>query len=184
MKKNPALVGFLVVLAILGGILLLYFNVLDKKNGYLVANPSNEQLTIQIDKEHFTVAPQQNVRIPLDKGQHRIKFTYKGTTTDTLIEVNRGNGLLNPTRTTYYTFTRPYGVRENVDSLFRSTHLTIDEKVYFGKILKSDRLFIENFYYNLDENYPKVFLKSDKETNLMKIFNEEDFKQFYFENYE
>ena len=104
--------------------------------------------------------------------------------------------MLNPTGAEYYTFNRPYGVRENVDSLFKSSHVTIDDKVYFGNIKKSNKIYIENFYYNLDENFPKLFFNKEGEafsysfstkkerTNLTKIFNEEDFKQFYFENYE
>ncbi|MDO3388832.1 hypothetical protein QWI17_23495, partial [Gilvimarinus sp. SDUM040013] len=77
--------------------------------------------------------------------------------------------------------------RKNKDSIFLSNNIAIDNKVYHGIIEKSSQLYIENFYYNIDQDYPKMFIKSggsEKATDLSKIFNKEDFKQFYFENYE
>lgn len=185
MKKNPALIGFLVVLLALGLIVLFYNTFLNKETGYVIDNPSQEKLVLDISNSTFTIAPNQTLRVNLEKGKHTLKYTYNNNEIDTVITIQKMNGLLNPTGAIYYTFNRPYGVRENVDSLFKTNHITIDDKVYYGKILKSDRLYIENFYYNLDEKFPKMFIKKgDHHTDLMKIFNEEDFKQFYFENYE
>ena len=87
MKKNPAFVGFLLVLSILGIILLVYFNILDKKNGYVVANPSNKQLVIHVDDQQYTIAPQQNVRVSIEKGPHRIKYNHLGEEIDTIIDI-------------------------------------------------------------------------------------------------
>ncbi|WP_068595698.1 hypothetical protein [Vaginella massiliensis] len=185
MKRNPALVGFLVVLVTFGVLYIIYSTFLEKKMGYVIDNPSSEQLALDINGKEFVIAPNQTMRIDLMRGENRVKYVYRDRKIDTVINIKKANGLLNPTGETYYTFKRPYGMRNNVDSLFKSNHITIDDKVYFGSILKSDRLYIENFYYNLDEDLPKIFIKKgEKHTDLMKIFNEKDFKQFYFENYE
>lgn len=173
------------ILAILGVIVLVYNFVLSKSDGYLIDNPSDQTITLKINENDYTIAPQQFVRIDLEKGKHTIKYDFKGKKVDTVIQIRRSSGLINPIRQDYYVFTRPYGHRDNVDSIFASRNITIDNKVYLGLITKEEGLYIEDFYYNLDQNYPKIFLKSaDKNTDLSKIFNKEDFKQFYFENYQ
>ena len=185
MKKNPSLIGLAVVLALLGVIVLVYNFVLSKEDGYLIDNPSDQTINISIDNNDYTLAPQQHVRIDLNKGKHNVKYEFNGKKVDTLIEIKRASGLFNPTLTDYYIFTRPYGVRPNKDSIFTSRHIEIDNKAYLGIISKSENLYIEDFYYNLDQDYPKVFIKNnEKKTDLSKIFQKEDFKQFYFENYE
>lgn len=186
MKKNPSLIGLLIVGAITVAIVLIYTFVLSKKEGYIIDNPSDTSLNIRINKKEYTIAPQQHIRISLTTGNTQINYQHAGKTVDTVVKINRVTGLINPIRNTYYTFTRPYGYRENKDSIFTSQNISIDNKVYLGMIEQSNQLYIENFYYNLDQDYPKVFLKSDKEkmTDLSKIFNKDDFKQFYFENYE
>lgn len=185
MKKNSSLIGFLLILAILGVIVLIYNFVLSKPDGYVIDNPSDNTINMRIDERDFTIAPQQFVRIDLPKGEHTLKFQYNGKQVDTVIEIRRSAGLINPTLSDYYVFTRPYGVRENKDSIFKSRNIAIDNKAYLGNIFKADKMYEEDFYYNLDQKYPKVFIKnSEKKTDLSKIFRKEDFKQFYFENYE
>ena len=169
MKKNPSLIGLLIVCGLAALIVVIYNTFLSKKDGYVIDNPSNKTLTIKINDKDFTIAPQQNARV------------------DTVVDITRANGFINPTHQEYYTFTRPYGVRKNKDSIFLSNNIAIDNKIYHGIIEKSSQLYIENFYYNIDQDYPKMFIKSsgsEKATDLSKIFNKEDFKQFYFENYE
>ena len=185
MKKNPSLIGLLLVLGLLGVIVIVYNFILSKDDGYLIDNPSDQTIRMQIDEQVYTVAPQQFVRLELPKGKHTIKYDFKDKKVDTVIEINKASGLFNPTLTDYYVFTRPYGVRPEKDSIFTSRNIAIDNKAYLGIISKEDELYIEDFYYNLDQKYPRIFLKSgDKKTDLSKIFNKEDFKQFYFENYE
>ncbi|QTV05993.1 hypothetical protein [Faecalibacter bovis] len=185
MKKNPSLIGLLMILAILGVIVLVYNFVLSKPDGYVIDNPSDQTISLKIDETAYTIAPQQYVRIDLEKGKHTVKYDINGKKVDTLIQIRRASGLFNPIRKDYYVFTRPYGHRENVDSIFASRNIAIDNKAYLGLITKEEGLYIEDFYYNLDQDYPRIFLKSgEKKTDLSKIFNKEDFKQFYFENYQ
>ncbi len=187
MKKNPSLIGLLVVCGLAVLILIIYNTFLSKKDGYVIDNPSNKTLSIKINGTDFTVAPQQNARIELPKGKTKIAYSFNNKTVDTVVDITRASGMINPVREEYITFTRPYGVRKNKDSIFLSNNNAIDNKVFHGIIEKSSQLYIENFYYNIDQDYPKMFIKSassEKATDLSKIFNKEDFKQFYFENYE
>lgn len=185
MKRNPSLTGFLIILGALGVIVLIYNLFLSKKDGYVIDNPSDKILNITIDQQKITVAPQQFVRLDLDRGKRRIQYAFNGKNVDTIIEINRASGLINPTLSDYYIFTRPYGNRPNKDSIFTSHNIAIDNKAYLGLISKKENLYIEDFYYNLDQDYPSLFIKSgDKNTDLSKIFRKEEFKQFYFENYE
>lgn len=187
MKKNPSLIGLLIICGLIAFILLFYNTFLNKKDGYVIDNPSKKTINIKINDKNYTIAPQQNARIELPKGKTKISYTFNNKNTDTIIDIVRSSGLINPTLQDYYTFTRPYGVRKNKDSIFLSKNIAIDNQIYHGIIEKSSKLYIENFYYNLDQDYPRVFIKSgssDKNTDLSKIFNKENFKQFYFENYE
>lgn len=184
MKKNPALIGLLITI----GLILVFYGIyelfLEKKDSYLITNPSDEPLKIKIDEKTYMVAPNQTTPIEMDGGKHSLKFQYNGKQTDTVINVTRFNAVINPTRAEYFVFVRPYGAGRNRDSLFTSQTLTIDEKVYHGNIKRYNGVYIQDFYYNLDQKYPKFFLKKGVPTDLSKIFSKEDFKQFYFENYE
>ncbi|HEY4540609.1 MAG TPA: hypothetical protein VIG94_11460 [Faecalibacter sp.] len=185
MKKNPSLLGLLIILGVLGIIVIIYNLFLSKKDGYIIDNPTEQIIKMSINQQEYTIAPQQQVRLDLERGKHKIAYEFGNKKVDTVIEIRRPSGVINPTLSDYYVFTRPYGVRKNKDSIFTSHHIAIDNKAYLGMITKEDDLYIEDFYYNLDQDYPKIFLKSDeKKTDLSKIFNKEDFKQFYFENYE
>lgn len=184
MKKNPTLIGLLLTIGIVMVSYMVYILFLEKKDSYLIANPSEESLQIKIDEQKYTIAPKQTTEIKLSPGTHRINFDYQGKTTDTVFDVQYYNGLINPTRADYYVFTRPYGAARNRDSLFTSQTLAIDEKVYYGNIKHSDDLYIQGFYYNLNHDFPKFFIRKGEHVDVSKIFSKEDFKQFYFENYE
>lgn len=184
MKKNPALIGLLITIGLTILCYAVYILFLEKKDSYLIANPSKEALQILIDDQNYYVAPQQVTEIKLKSGLHSIKFDYEGKTIDTVFDVKYYNGLINPTRSDYYIFTRPYGAARNRDSLFTSQTLTIDEKVYFGNIKHSNELYIQGFYINLDQDYPNFYFKKDLPTDVSKVFSKDEFKQFYFENYE
>ena len=185
MKKNPALLGLLITIGIALVSYAIYINFLQKIDTYLITNPSEEYLELKIDDQEYKLAPNQITPIKLRGGEHSLNFNFDGKQTDTVFNVTRANAIINPTRAEYYVFVRPYGAARNVDSLFTSQTITIDEKVYNGNITRYDDLYIEDFYYNLNHSYPKLFLKKgDKPDDLSKIFSKDDFIQFYFENYE
>lgn len=184
MKNNPNLAGFIIALVIVAICYLIYGLFLEKKDSYLITNPSETQIEIQLDGKTLIIAPKQTTNIELAKGKHRLNFELNGQQTDTTFMLTRANAIINPTKSDYFVFTRPYGPNRNVDSLFNTHTLTIDEKVYHGNIKKFNDLFIQDFYYNLDQDYPTFFLKRGEEVDLKKIFSKDDFIQFYFENYE
>jgi|26BtaG_2_1085354.scaffolds.fasta_scaffold00012_4 hypothetical protein len=185
MKKNPALFGLLITIGIAIISYTIYLNYLQKVDTYLITNPSEDYLEVKIDDQEYKLAPNQNAPIKLRGGDHSLSFTYDGKQTDTIFNIKRANAIINPTRAEYYVFVRPYGAARNVDSLFTSQTITIDEKVYNGNITRHDGLYIEDFYYNLNHKYPKLFIKKGgMADDLSKIFTKDDFIQFYFENYE
>lgn len=184
MKKNPTLLGLIITIGIVILCYLVYALFFNKKDSYLIANPTDKSLELKIDGQNYIVAPKQITDIELSPGKHQLNFQYEGKTIDTIFEVKYYNGLINPTKADYYIFTRPYGPGRNKDSLFTTQTITIDDKVFYGNIQHDNSLYIQGFYYNLDQNYPKAFIKKGDHVDVSKIFSKEDFKQFYFENYE
>lgn len=184
MKKNPTVFGLIITLGIVLFCYLIYAVFFNKKDSYLIVNPSETSLHLKIDDKPFVIAPKQITKIELTPGKHQLNFEFEGKKVDTIFEVNYHNGLINPTKAEYFIFTRPYGAARNRDSLFTTQTLTIDEKVFYGNIQKSNQLYIQGFYYNLDQDYPEVFMKKGEHVDVSKIFSRDDFKQFYFENYE
>ena len=184
MKKKPNLIGFIITLGIVVICYLIYGVFLEKKDSYLLTNPSENQIEIQIDNQSYTVAPKQITQIELKPGEHSLKFNLGNEQTDTTFKVTRANAIINPTKADYYVFVRPYGPGRNSDSIFSSHTLTIDNKVYNGDIKHFNSLYIQDFYYNLDQDYPRFFLNKGEKTDLAKVFSKDDFIQFYFENYE
>lgn len=184
MKKNPTIYGLLITIGITILCYVFYLFFLEKKDSYLITNPSSDYLKVQIDGKEYTVAPKQFTAIELLKGKHAISFDLSDKKIDTVFTVTRANAIINPTRSDYYVFVRPYGAGRNRDSIFTHQTTTIDNRVYYGNITHHDEIYIEDFYYNLDQKYPKFFLKKGIPTDISKIFSKDDFKQFYFENYE
>lgn len=184
MKRNPTLLGLIITIIITAACYLIYMAFLNKKDSYLITNPSEEYLELKIDDQTYTLAPKQVVPVKLRGGQHTLNFTYQDEEVDTVFRITRANAVINPTRADYYVFVRPYGAGRNVDSIFTHKTITIDNRVYNGDITHYNDLYIEDFYYNLDQEYPKFFIKKGEKTDLSKIFSKEDFMQFYFDNYE
>lgn len=184
MKKNPSLYGLLITIGITIVCYIIYLVFLDKKDSYLITNPSENSLEVKIDGELYKLAANQYIQVKLNGGKHDLSFNYNGKQTDTTFTITRASAIINPTRGDYYVFTRPYGAGRNVDSLFNSKTITIDKRVYNGNITHYNDLYIEDFYYNLDQKYPAAFLNKGEKVDLAKIFSKDDFKQFYFENYE
>lgn len=184
MKKNPTLLGLIITIGITAICYFIYMAFLNKKDSYLITNPSDEYLEVRIDEQTFTLAPNQITSVKLRGGQHTLNFTYKNEVVDTVFRITRHNAIINPTRADYYVFVRPYGAGRNVDSIFTTKTITIDSRVYNGDITRYNDLYIEDFYYNLDQDYPKFFINKGEKTDLSKIFTKDDFMQFYFDNYE
>lgn len=188
MKKiSPNLVGFLIALIICVISLWVYFSFIEKKSIQLIDNPSKTTIRVMINDQTYSIAPNQYIEVNLDQGEHSLAVESEVDTLNrqkTAFMVNSNSGLINPLNATYFIYGMPYGPTVNKDSIFNLNQLTYRGKVYRGDVKVDSSLYIENFYYNLNENFPPVALKSENNSLRKKIFRESDFKQFYFEHYE
>ena len=153
----------------------------------MIDNPTKQTLNIMIDNNEYIVSAGQNITIELGVGNHKIEAKND---LDSIIlpttnfEVKSSRGLINPTKSVYFIYGMPYGPNVNKDSIFSTLKTSYQGKTYAGDVVVDSAIYTENFYYNLNEDFPKLTLKSENSVLRKKIFREEDFKQFYFMNYE
>ena len=77
-----------------------------------------------------------------------------------------------------------YGVDIKKDSLLSALgQIEIDGKKYYGGAKHFNKLYTEDFYYNVDENYDKIIKNIDKVETRVKIFRKEDYLNYYKEYY-
>ena len=188
MKKiSPNLIGFIIALLICVASLWIYFTFLQKKSYHLIDNPGKNSLLVQIDENEYNIAPGQFVQVALSMGEHTISTKIEN---DTLPLIQRAfvvadkRGLLNPTLSRYYIYGMPYGPKVNKDSIFANLKTEFKGKTYLGDLRIDSAIYTEDFYYNINEEFPAMTLQSENDTLRRKIFREDDFKQFYFKNYE
>lgn len=186
-KLSPSLIGFLFALVVSVLSMVLYFNYIEKERYYLIDNPTEATIYVNLDGEEYVISPRQHIRIKLNRGEHNLAVSSDVDSlnfpqTDFL--VRDVQGLINPTRSVYFTFAMPYGPMVDKDSIFGELHADYQGKTYYGDIQIDSSVYNESFYYNLDEKFPKITRKSDNKELRVKIFRVGDFKQFYFENYE
>lgn len=185
-KVSPNLIGFIIAAIMLVASVYIYQHFLAKKSEYLLDNNSDESYKIQVGQTVYTLAAHQTLPIPLGKGMHHIivKNEKDSLISQQKIEVKKLRGLVNIGHQTYFIFGLPYGVKVNVDSIFEHNKTTYQGKKYFGPLKIDSSFYIEDFYYNLNENFPSLTKSSLNDTLRTKIFREGDFKQFYFEHFE
>ena len=79
---------------------------------------------------------------------------------------------------------RFYGYGLNKDSLIVARKATeIDGKNYVNTPKLFNKLYTDNFYYNVDEDYDKVVKNVQKVESRSKIFRKQDFLNYYKEYY-
>lgn len=187
MKKNAPLIGFLIsafVMLIAFGI---YFIFLAKKNEYLVDNPTTKTFYFKINNgDEKIITSGQYVEVDLNRGkQNTIKVfdDKKKLLYDSAFQVTQYRGLLNITSSDYYIHRQFYGYIPNKDSLLMASSFEIDGQRFPGHVIHHKKMYIEDFYYNLDEDYDKVIKNIDKIESRTKIYRKQDFLDFYKENY-
>lgn len=188
MKKKPAVKGF--VFALLATLMAfgIYFFFLAKKNYYLVDNPTPKTYYFRINNgSEQIITSGQFVKVDLLKGKNNeIKVYDEGRRMlyDSAFTVNKIRGLLNISHSDYYIHKQYYGYNLNKDSLLMSMGKTlIDGKEYYGEPKHFDKLYTEDFYYNVDEAYDKVIKNIQKVEFRDKIFRKQDFLNYYKEYY-
>lgn len=161
----------------------IYFLFLAKRNYYLVDNPTPETYYFKINKgEEKILSAGQFLKVELNKGKNSIVVfdQNKKLLYDSAFTVNKIRGLLNITSKDYYVNNQYYGYGLNKDSLFATKPgLEIDKKLYLGDVKKINKLYTEDFYYNLDEEYDPIIKNVAKIESRSKIFRKQDFINYY-----
>ncbi|RRQ46519.1 hypothetical protein [Chryseobacterium sp. SC28] len=161
----------------------IYFLFLAKRNYYLVDNPTPETYYFKINNgEENVLSAGQYLKVDLKKGTNTIKVfdQNKKMMYDSAFVVHKDRGLLNIAGEDYYVNTQYYGYGLNKDSLIAALPgIEIDRKHYLGDVKKINKLYTEDFYYNLDEEYDRVIKNVAKVESRSKIFRKQDFINYY-----
>ncbi len=188
MKISPAQKGFLISLIAVIAAFGVYFLFLAKKNAYIVDNPTPQTYFFRINNgEEKIITGGQYFAVDLQKGKNSIKVfdQQKKLLFDSAFEVNRPRGLVNITHSDYYVNTQYYGYDLKKDSLLLALgKTTIDGKQYFGAPKHFNKLYSEDFYYNIDEKYDQVVKNIQKTESRTKIFRKQDYLNYYKEYYQ
>lgn len=165
----------------------IYFLFLAKKNTYLIDNPTTNTFYFKINNgSESVIAAGQNLTLDLKKGKNAIKVfdDQKNLLYDSGFVVNKNRGLLNIAHQDYYINEQFYGYNLDRDSLIMARKSTvIDEKNYVNSPELFNKLYTEDFYYNIDEDYDKVIKNIQKVESRSKIFRKHDFLKYYKEYY-
>lgn len=165
----------------------IYFVFLAKKNYFLVDNPTENTFYFKLNNgDQYTIAAGQQVMVDLPLGENKIKVfdAQKKLLYDSGFVVNKGRGLLNIAHQDYYINEQFYGYNLNKDSLLMARGATIiDEKNYLNKPKRFNKLYTEDFYFNVNEDYDKVIKNIQKVESRSKIFRKQDYLNYYKEYY-
>ncbi|MBW8360926.1 MAG: hypothetical protein K0M56_01925 [Kaistella sp.] len=187
MKNNPALKGLLISVAAVLIAFGIYFFFLAKKNEFLVDNPTANTYYFKINNgAEKIISAGQYVKVDLQKGRNSVKVfdDKKSLLYDSSFTVNKVRGLLNIAHQDYYINTQYYGYDLKKDSLLLALDKTmIDGKLHLGAPKHFNRLYTDDFYYNVDEDYDKVVKNIQKTESRTKIFRKQDFLNYYKEYY-
>ena len=180
---SPSIKGLIISLLTMGIAFAIYFVFLSKPNYYLVDNPTPETYYFKLNNgEEKILSAGQFLKVNLDKGKNSIKVfdQNKRMLYDSAFTVNKVRGLLNITNKDYYINNQYYGYGLNRDSLMAAKPgIEIDKKQYLGDVKKTNKLYTEDFYYNLDEDYDKIVKNVAKVESRSKIFRKQDFINYY-----
>lgn len=187
MKLSPSIKGLLFAVAAVIASFGIYYLFLAKRNYYVVDNPTNNTYYFVVNNSgEKIIAAGQTLPVDLNKGKNIIKVfdKEKKMLYDSAFEVKKIRGLLNIASQDYYINTQYYGYNLDKDSLLKTKKVvTIDGKEYFGEPKKFTKLYTDDFYYNVDEDYDKLIKNIDKVESRTKIFRKEDFIKYYKEYY-
>ena len=187
MKNSPALKGFIISFAAVLVAFGIYFVFLAKKNYYVVDNPTSSTYYFKINNgTESIISGGQTVEVSLKKGANRIAVydANKKALYDSAFNVDKIRGLLNIANQDYYVNTQYYGYNLNKDSLLTALGTTtIDGQPYYGGAKKMNKLYTEDFYYNVNEDYDQLIKNIDKVESRSKIFRKQDYINYYKEYY-
>lgn len=183
MKNNAAVKGFIIsVLAVIFAFWI-YFQYLAKKNYYLVDNPSENSYYFKINNNpQKIISAGQSLKIDMEKGVNKIAVfdQNKKPIFDSTFQVNKIRGLLNISHQDYYIYQQYYGYNLNKDSLLKTQKsLIIDDRRYVGGAKHFNKLYTDDFYYNVDEDFDEIIKNIADVESRTKIFRKQDFINYY-----
>lgn len=187
MKNSPALKGFIISFAAVLVAFGIYFFLLAKKNYYVVDNPTSNTYYFKINNgSEAIISGGQTVEVNLNKGKNNIAVydANKKVLYDSAFNVDKIRGLVNIANQDYYINTQYYGYNLKKDSLLAALGTTkIDGQQYYGRPVKMNKLYSDDFYYNVNEDYDKLIKNIDKVESRSKIFRKQDYINYYKEYY-
>lgn len=187
LKNNPSLKGLIIAVSVTVIAFITYFLFLAKDNHYLVDNPTPETYFFKINNgEEKILSSGQYVKVDLNLGKNSIKVFDKNKKMlyDSAFQVNKVRGLINIAHKDYYIHKQFYGYFKDKDSLLvQQGSINIDGKNYLGNVKHFNKLYTDDFYYNIDENYDRIIKNVDKVETRTKIYRKQDYLNFYKENY-
>lgn len=188
MKLTPPIKGLLISVLTVICAFGIYFLLLAKKDYYLVDNPTEQTFYFKINKgNEKTIAAGQRFKIDLNKGKNTVQVwdNAKKMLFDSAFTVQKERGLLNIAHQDYYINEQFYGYGLNKDSLITARRITvIDGKDFVNAPKKMNKLYSEDFYFNVDEDYDKVIKNIQKIESRTKIFRKTDYLNYYKEYYQ
>ncbi|MDR3273293.1 MAG: hypothetical protein LBT29_07420 [Flavobacteriaceae bacterium] len=188
MNKKAPLIGFIIGVLLLTTVVSYYKFFLEKEETFLMDNPTEQSLNITLNGKKYFLAPKQTTYIEILDGKNTISAVSKEgdmVLKDTFfLAENSRRCVVNPTLSDYYIFRRYYGYIKNIDSLYKAHKTVIGGKEYFGEIKIDKNLFINDFYFNIDQDFAKIVNKGDSIESRTKIFRKNQFLEFYRSNYE
>ncbi len=188
MKITPSTKGLIISLLTVIFAFGIYFLFLSKKNYYLVDNPTEKTFYFKINNgDEKTIAAGQNFPIDLAQGKNTVKVfdAERKMLFDSAFVVKKNRGLLNIANQDYYINEQFYGYGLNKDSLITARRITvIDGKDFVNAPKKMSKLYSDDFYFNIDEEYNKVIKNIQKVESRSKIFRKNDYLNYYKEYYQ
>ena len=177
-------ISLIAVLAAFG----VYFLFLAKKDSFIVDNPTTNTFYFKINNgAEKTITAGQNFSIDLNKGKNNVQVFNAGKKLiyDSSFTVNKNRGLLNIAHQDYYINEQFYGYGLNKDSLIAARKATeIDGKNYLNSPKHFNKLYTEDFYFNINEEYDQVIKNIQKIESRSKIFRKQDYLNYYKEYYQ
>jgi hypothetical protein len=188
MKMSAPTKGFLISLIAVLAAFGIYFLFLAKKDSFVVDNPTTNTFYFKINNgAEKTITSGQNFSIDLNKGKNNVQVFNAGKKLiyDSSFTVNKNRGLLNIAHQDYYINEQFYGYGLNKDSLIATREATeIDGKNYLNSPKRFNKLYTEDFYFNINEEYDQVIKNIQKIESRSKIFRKQDYLNYYKEYYQ
>lgn len=188
MKMSAPTKGFVISLIAVLAAFGVYFLFLAKKDSFVVDNPTINTFYFKINNgAEKTITAGQNFSIDLNKGKNNIQVFNAGKKLiyDSSFTVNKNRGLLNIAHQDYYINEQFYGYGLNKDSLIAARKATeIDGKNYLNSPKRFNKLYTEDFYFNINEEYDQVIKNIQKIESRSKIFRKQDYLNYYKEYYQ